>query len=133
MWPPCSSARPARATRRCSRSTLRDPHSFDAHDVLWEFTDPDFGHTIGQPTVARMADGTWVAVFGNGYNSDNHRAVLFIVRLEDGVLLKKIDTGVGDVRSAERPRDTRRCSPTARARFAAIYAGDLPATSGSST
>ena len=64
---------------------------------MWEFTDPDLGNTIGQPVVARMADGTWVAVFGNGYNSDNHSAMLFIVRLADGVLLKKIDTGVGSI------------------------------------
>ncbi|HUF71501.1 MAG TPA: PilC/PilY family type IV pilus protein [Gammaproteobacteria bacterium] len=76
---------------------VTDPHSTGPSDVMWEFTDPDLGATIGQPIVARMADGTWVAVFGNGYNSDNHRAVLFIVDLETGTLLKKIDTGVGSV------------------------------------
>jgi type IV pilus assembly protein PilY1 len=76
---------------------VTDPHTMGPSDVMWEFTDPDLGATIGQPVVARMADGTWVAVFGNGYNSDNHRAFLFIVDLEDGTLLKKIDTDAGSV------------------------------------
>ncbi|HMB74619.1 MAG TPA: PilC/PilY family type IV pilus protein, partial [Gammaproteobacteria bacterium] len=74
---------------------VSDPHSVRGSNVLWEFTDPDLGLTTGEPTIARMADGTWAAVFGNGYNSDRHRAVLFVVRLEDGVLLRKIDTGIG--------------------------------------
>src|SRR5690606_38989152 len=53
---------------------VTDPHEFDEDDVLWEFTDDDLGYTIGQPTVARMADGTWAAVFGNGYNGASHKA-----------------------------------------------------------
>ena len=103
---------------------VTDPYNFDADDVLWEFTDPDLGHVIGQPTVARMADGTWVAVFGNGYNSDNHRAVLFIVRLEDGVLLKKIDTGVGDV-STPNGLATPALLADGTRTIRSIYAGDL--------
>ena len=100
------------------------PNSFAPTDVLWEFTDPDLGNTIGQPVVARMADGTWVAVFGNGYNSANHRAMLFIVRLADGVLLKKIDTGVGSV-AASNGLATPSLLADGTRTIRTIYAGDL--------
>ncbi len=63
--------------------------------VLWEFNDADLGYNVGQPAIVRMTNGDWAAIFGNGYNSANHRAVLYIVRLRDGALLSKVDTGVG--------------------------------------
>ena len=87
---------------------VTDPETFSKSNVMWEFStadddanadgiaDGDLGYTIGQPTVARMANGTWVAIFGNGYYSDNNRAVLFIVDIATGDLIRKIDTGVGD-------------------------------------
>jgi type IV pilus assembly protein PilY1 len=86
-----------------------------ANIVLWEFTDAsdaDLGFTFSQPSIVRMANGKWAAVFGNGYNSSQvdtargtGRAVLFIVFLEgglDGVWTAgtdyiKIDTQVGDM------------------------------------
>ena len=76
-----------------------DPTSFSKTNVLWEFSssnDSDLGYTIGQPSIVRLANGAWGAVFGNGYDSANHRAVLFIVDIATGNLIKKIDTGVGD-------------------------------------
>lgn len=69
--------------------------SFGPGSVMWEFTDPDLGVAIGQPKIARLNDGTWAAIFGNGYNSANNRAMLFIVNLANGSLIRKIDTGVG--------------------------------------
>ncbi len=85
---------------------ITDPGSFGAGKVLWDwavFSDPDLtlndeadlGYTYGQPSVVRMANGKWAAVLGNGYNSANHRAVLFVLDLEDGSVMAKIDTGVG--------------------------------------
>ncbi|HHO67942.1 MAG TPA: hypothetical protein ENK12_02825 [Gammaproteobacteria bacterium] len=74
------------------------PSSFTASSVLWELTsddDSDLGYVLGQPTVARMNDGSWVALVGNGYNSANDRAVLFIIDLASGAVLHKIDTQVG--------------------------------------
>ncbi len=100
---------------------ITDPNSFsesNANDiVLWEFTDADdsdLGQTYSMPAIVRLASGDWVAIFGNGYNntapdgtpSTTGNAVLYIVDLETGALLKKIDTGVGmaeDPLSAGRP------------------------------
>ncbi len=75
---------------------ITEPDSFSETNVLWEFTDPDLGYVLGQPWITRMNNGEWAAVFGNGYNNDSHKAMLFIVNLEDGSLIKKIDTNVGD-------------------------------------
>ncbi|MBC7162514.1 MAG: hypothetical protein H5U26_10470 [Immundisolibacter sp.] len=85
---------------------ITDPESFGPSKVLWEKTvtgdtninitdDADLGFTYGQASIGRMANDKWAAIVGNGYNSDNKRAVLFIFDLETGAILKKIDTGVG--------------------------------------
>jgi type IV pilus assembly protein PilY1 len=70
-----------------------------ASTVLWEFTsnnDPDLGYTFSRPAIVRLHNGVWAAVFGNGYNSTGTgHAVLFIVNIKDGTLIKKIDTKVG--------------------------------------
>ncbi|MEJ5207492.1 PilC/PilY family type IV pilus protein [Denitratimonas sp. CY0512] len=60
--------------------------------VLWEFSHADLGLTIGTPKIARLPNGQWAAVFGNGYNSDNNQAFLFIVNLETGALIAKVAT-----------------------------------------
>lgn len=86
--------------------------------VMWEFTDKDnvatngitdgdadLGMTYSQPAIAKMHNGKWAAIFGNGYNNSNSAgdanasttgtAVLYIVDIETGHLLKKIDTKAG--------------------------------------
>lgn len=76
--------------------------------VLWEFgdtDDADIGYTYGKPQIAKMANGRWAAVFGNGYNnteadgnaSASGHAVLYIVDLETGELIRKLDTEAGSV------------------------------------
>ena len=59
----------------------------------------NLGFTIGQPAVVRMHGGTgdvkWAAVFGNGYDSVNKKAVLYIVNIQTGAILKTLDTGAG--------------------------------------
>ncbi|MGH8471297.1 MAG: pilus assembly protein, partial [Gammaproteobacteria bacterium] len=91
-----------------------------AAKVLWEFndvegllpSDPDYGDkdlgdTFSEPNIVRLHNGEWAAVFGNGYNNTENdplqpqpfsttgNAVLYIVNIETGELIKKIDTGVG--------------------------------------
>ena len=84
--------------------------------VLWEFTDTDsdptdsvidgdadLGFSYSRPAIVRLHNGKWAAIFGNGYNntdsdgntSTTGHAVLFIVDIETGALIKKIDTEVG--------------------------------------
>ncbi len=81
------------------------PTAFDTADVKWECFatggtvtacngDNDLGYMLGRPVIAKMNDGNWAVIVGNGYNSSSGKAVLYIFKLEDGTLLKKIDTGV---------------------------------------
>ncbi|MCK5872401.1 MAG: hypothetical protein KAG26_06210, partial [Methylococcales bacterium] len=56
--------------------------------VLWEFDqndDANLGLTFSQPSIARMNNGRWAAIFGNGYNNQGDgTASLFIVFLDGG-------------------------------------------------
>lgn len=52
-------------------------------------TDGDMGYLLGKPVTGFLNDGTPVVVFGNGYNSTNNKAVLYVVRVSDGTVLKK--------------------------------------------
>lgn len=89
---------------------VTDPSVFDESNatdiVLWEFDDSDdvdMGFSYSRPQIAKMANGDWAAVFGNGYNnttadgsaSSTGHAVLYIVDLETGDLIRKIDTDAG--------------------------------------
>ncbi len=67
-----------------------------AHKVLWEFTDADdadLGYTFARPAIAKMKNGKWAVIFGNGYNNTENdgassttgHAVLYIVFIEKGI------------------------------------------------
>ncbi len=77
-----------------------------AGKYLWEFTDAqdlDLGYTMSKPVITKLQNGKWVAIFGNGYNntvvdgrtSTTGNAVLYIVDMETGNLIRKISTGAG--------------------------------------
>jgi len=119
-----------------------------ATKVLWEFTDKDdvdLGYTFGQPSIVRLQNGVWAAVFSGGYNntfdndvdggstndSTSGDAVLYIVNIETGALIKKLSTKVG---AAEDPTGNNRPNGLSTPSVVdldgdsivdAIYAGDL--------
>ena len=85
---------------------VSDPASFTDKDVLWEISnvqspekDKSFKNHLGlsvpEPVVVKMKNGQWAAVIANGYESKRHKAVLFIIDLETGKLIKSINTGFG--------------------------------------
>jgi len=67
-----------------------------AQVVRWEVgdSDADVGYIFGRPILAKMRDGRWRAIVGNGYNSTNGHAVLLLIDLETGAVTR-IDTGSG--------------------------------------
>jgi|GEM_PF-417015 len=80
---------------------VTNPTSFAAANVLWDLTgqsDNDLGYTIGQPVIGRLNDGNYYAIFGNGYLSPNGCAVLYLVRLADGVV-RRISVAEGNLGS----------------------------------
>ena len=57
--------------------------------VLWEFSDKDdaddMGYNFSTPVIRMMNNNRWAAIFGNGYNSKDGKAKLFIVFLDGGI------------------------------------------------
>lgn len=77
---------------------VTDPDNFNggsSGNWGWEYfpsevEDPNLGHMLGRPVIA----GNRVIV-GNGYNSVNETAVLYVFDIATGAVIHKIDTGVG--------------------------------------
>jgi type IV pilus assembly protein PilY1 len=73
--------------------------SFGPSQVKWEFSEAhathgnDMGYVMNYAHMARMANGKWAAIFGNGYDSATGRAALFIVDLWTGDVIRKIPVG----------------------------------------
>jgi len=72
-----------------------------AGKVMWEYpnstTDTDeiadIGYSYSKAFIVNTYSSYgWVAIFGNGYNSPNHDAVLFIVDVDTGKLIRTIKT-----------------------------------------
>lgn len=107
---------------------VTDPTNFDKTKVMWEYsattrTDNDLGYTIGVAQIGVMRDGRWVAIFGNGFESPNQKAVLYIVDLKTGDIIRKLDTGVGSG-SAPNGLSTPKLLLNADSTIKAVYAGD---------
>lgn len=84
---------------------ITDPDSVtedNAEDlVLWEFTDNDdrgLGYMYSSPVIARMQNGKWAAIVGNGYNNSANNegyktgggwSSLLIIDIETGDLIRK--------------------------------------------
>jgi type IV pilus assembly protein PilY1 len=98
--------------------------AFDKTKILWEFSEAnnaDMGYVINYPQVARMRDGTWVAIFGNGYDSANGQAKLFILNLQTGAVLWQQSVGAAGGNGLSQPNFT----VNTNREVTAIYAGDL--------
>ncbi|MGB7298966.1 MAG: PilC/PilY family type IV pilus protein [Burkholderiaceae bacterium] len=76
---------------------VTDTSNLGPSSVQWEFTHPDLGYVMSPVSVGVLPNGDWAAFFGNGYDSDNGRAKLFIVNLFTGNLItpQPINTSVG--------------------------------------
>lgn len=77
---------------------VTNPETFDQTKVLWDITpaeEPDLGRVMGHGYIGSVkynAGGKWVAIVPNGYASANNRAVLLIIDVATGALVRKIDT-----------------------------------------
>lgn len=78
---------------------VSSPTSFAASHRLWEVDDQhgtaavrnNIGHVLGKPVIVpvKTASGgavAWKAIFGNGYNSNSGKAVLFVVDVQTGAV-----------------------------------------------
>jgi type IV pilus assembly protein PilY1 len=80
------------------------PDSMVPGDVLWEFSDAnDMGYSYSKAIVVKTKAAGHVVIFGNGYDSVDGKAVLFVLNPADGTVLKKFDTGVGGCNGLSTP------------------------------
>lgn len=105
---------------------VTNPASFGPGNVMWEFSHPELGYNVGPPAIVQLNNGDLAAVFGNGYNSQSNRAMLFVVNLTNGNLIQTIDTGEGSAGSPNglaAPVATD--WPVSNLKVNRVYAGDL--------
>ncbi len=96
---------------------VTDPSNFSANNVLWEISNSisplttdrtsdtaalrgfqnNMGYAVPQSSFAKMHDGSWAAIVPNGYGSTNNLAVLYIVEVQTGHIIKAISTETGDI------------------------------------
>lgn len=126
---------------------VTNPTNFTAANAanlfLWEFTnanDADMGYSHNLPPIdpftaqanqiVKMENGKWAVVIGNGYQSANGKAVLYVLFIKDGVdgvwtlgtdYIKLVaDSGTGNGLSTPMPFDA-----DGDGLADVIYAGDL--------
>ncbi|HRQ64335.1 MAG TPA: PilC/PilY family type IV pilus protein [Xanthomonadaceae bacterium] len=107
---------------------VTDPDAFNEDSILWEFTHPDLGFVLGQPSIVRLHNGRWAAIFGSGYEA-GRAARLFVVDIADGSLIRVIST-VRSQDEASTVTDNGLSQPfpadlTQNRIVDAVYAGDL--------
>ena len=114
------------------------PDSFATSHVKWEVSDFDtpnsadltsfstnLGYAIPQPAIGRMNDGSWVAIVANGYASSGGQAVLYILNIQTGAIIKTFNTLAG---STTNPNGLSTPAPIdidGNGTIDLIYAGDL--------
>lgn len=123
---------------------VTDPDNFNGSDVLWEFDDSidaDLGYTMGDVSYAKMNNGEWAVIIGNGYNnteadgnaSTTGNGVIYVLNAFTGAIIRKFDTEQGMAEDplnpgSDRPNGVSTVSPIdvdgdLIADF--LYAGDL--------
>ncbi|MEQ8494455.1 MAG: PilC/PilY family type IV pilus protein [Gammaproteobacteria bacterium] len=104
---------------------VSDPTGFAASDVLWEYTHAELGHVLGKAQVARLNNGSWAVITGNGYNSTSERAQLFVIDLATGNVIRRFDTGLGSGASPNGLGTPLVVDVNADFSYDYVYAGDL--------
>ena len=116
---------------------VTDPNNFSeskASDiVLWEKNNLDtgfgeLGYTYSQPAIIKAEGHGWVAVFGNGYHGQSGHAILYIVNLENGTVIKSINLNNVDATAHGTGNGLSTVSPIdldGDGDIDLIYAGDL--------
>lgn len=107
------------------------PTTLNASSVLWEISSnqtnfSELGYVLTDVQAGPTLDGSWVAIFGNGYESKSCQARLFIVNIQTGALVREINTNAGSCSSAgKNGLGGVRVVRNANQQIIGVYAGDL--------
>jgi hypothetical protein len=103
-------------------SNLKSLWEIDASDSVGG---DDLGYSYGKPVIAKLNDGNWYVVMGNGYGSVNAEAKLLIVNIATGVIFKSLSTGTGTTASPNGLSAAALIDTDGDGDVDAAYAGDL--------
>lgn len=85
---------------------ITNPSSMSSSSVLWEFTHPEIGYTLGRPSLVALPNGKFGVVVTSGYerfNTDGTRkgnAYVWVLDAANGSVLKRFDLpSTGDLGS----------------------------------
>ena len=112
------------------------PESLTTDNVLWEFPNAadiddinDVGFSFSKPLVVRTNSlgeaESWIVIFGNGYDSANGNAVLYILNPRTGDIIKKIVADNPSVDSENGLSSPIAVDVNADEKVDFVYAGDL--------
>lgn len=107
-------------------------HYGDGRDIIItkSTSDPGIGYSFSRAFLVKSNDSSigsgdmagWVVIFGNGYDSEDGTASLYILNAGNGHLVKKIETGVGPFNGLS---TTNVVDENNNLRADYVYAGDL--------
>ena len=102
------------------------PMAMTTTSVKWEIDSSTsgfgtLGHVLSDVQTGYTKSGQWVAVFGNGYESAGGQAVLYVVNLDTGALIKAIKVGTSGSNGLGGVRLVRDANKV----IIGAYAGDL--------
>jgi type IV pilus assembly protein PilY1 len=77
-----------------------DPLAVSGDNILWEINSAtsgfgELGYVLSDVQTGVLPSGEWVGIFGNGFFSAAGSAQLFVVNLQTGAVIQKIDTASG--------------------------------------
>ncbi|MCX7069308.1 MAG: PilC/PilY family type IV pilus protein [Methylococcales bacterium] len=120
------------------------PATFSASNVLWEISNIDpptglttteqtafidnIGYSIPAPIIVKLNNSTgnsWAALVANGYGGTNNKAILYIVDIKDGSIIKQIDTGAASATKANGLSSPFAADINRDGKADVVYAGDL--------
>lgn len=66
--------------------------SVGVDNVMWEFTDPKMGYTMGQPTIVALPNEKFGVVISSGYHdSSPDKGYVWVLDVEDGSVIKEFE------------------------------------------
>ena len=124
---------------------VTDPANFGTGNILWEINDHysplntdsstdtpalrgftnNLGYTFGQSSIVRMQNGSWAAIVSNGYGSANNLAVLYIIDIQTGRIIKTLSTEYGGTLAPNGLSSPIAIDANHDSIVETIYAGDL--------
>lgn len=79
---------------------ITDPESMGASDFLWEFSHPDMGYTVEQPSLVALPNGKFGVVVTSGYDTSSDDGHVWILDAATGRPIRTFElTGSGELGS----------------------------------